>query len=483
MKSVTVKERSQPWRDPMTEMKKTEKTPSETAPPPARGGLKISIRHALVVFFLAFFLGIAAGAVKSNTVMAVVKTYDELEVFADILSLIETNYVEEVEPRKLIEGAINGMLRALDPHSSYMTPEMYKEMQVETEGEFGGLGIEITIEDGWLTVVSPMEDTPAWDAGIMPGDKIIRVDGESTHDMTLMEAVRKIRGKKGTDVTLTIMREGFEEPKDFTVTRQIIHTQSVKSEFIDGKWGYARIRSFAKDTAAELAAALDEFNEKGMQGLLLDLRNNPGGLLSQAVEVADQFLDKGELIVYTRGRLPNQNMRFTAKTEQEEPYYPVVVLVNHGSASASEIVAGALQDLKRALVVGVTTFGKGSVQTIIPLKGGAGLRLTTSRYYTPSGRQIQEVGIEPDVVVEQTLPAAPQAKKIEPMREEDLLNHMRGVKPDKKKEKEAEPVAKEPPHRKVVDLEKDVQLRRALDLLKSWNVIDQIREHQRAVKD
>ncbi|MGK7346564.1 MAG: S41 family peptidase [Candidatus Nitrospinota bacterium M3_3B_026] len=464
----------------MTENKETEKTSPGAAEASKGGAFRIPVRHALVAFFLAFFLGIAAGAVKSNTVLAVVKTYDELEVFADVLSLIETNYVEEVEPNKLIEGAINGMLRALDPHSSYMTPEMYKEMQVETEGEFGGLGIEITIQDGWLTVVSPMEDTPAWEAGIEPGDKIIRVEGESTHDMTLMEAVRKIRGKTGTDVTITIMREGFEEPKDFTVTRRIIHVKSVRSDMLEDRWGYVRIRNFSKDTADELDEALDEFKEKGMQGLLLDLRNNPGGLLSQAVEVADQFLDKGELIVYTKGRLPNQNMRFTAKTEHEEPYYPVVVLVNHGSASASEIVAGALQDLKRALVVGIATFGKGSVQTIIPLKGDAALRLTTSRYYTPSGRQIQEVGIEPDVVVEQAPPPAPSSKP-EPMKEEDLLNHLRGAPPEKKKEKEAEPEAKEPSSRKVVDLEKDVQLRRALAILESWNKIDQIREHQRAV--
>lgn len=442
---------------------------------PKRG---VTARQALIAFFLAFFLGIAVGTVRSNTVLAVADTYDELETFADVLSLVETNYVEDVDPKKLVEGAINGMLRALDPHSSYMTPEFYKEMQVETEGEFGGLGIEITIEDGWLTVVTPMEDTPAWKAGVKAGDKIVKVDGEPTHDMTLMESVRKIRGKRGTKVTITIMREGFEEPKDFIITREIIHIESVKSQMLPDKYGYIRIRNFSKDTGDELTKALSEFQSQGMKGLVLDLRNNPGGLLNQAVEVSEQFLDKGELIVYTKGRLPSQNLRFASKKEKEGKDYPMVALVNQGSASASEIVAGALQDLKRAVVVGTQTFGKGSVQTIIPLKGDAGLRLTTARYYTPAGRQIQGVGITPDIVVEQTEPAA-KVKKATTIREKDLKNHLERF-PGEKEEETGAPAKAEPEtengKRPVADLEKDVQLQRAVAVLKSWEIISDIQK-------
>ncbi len=343
----------------------------------------------LLTFLAALALGVAVGSFNSNKVFAVVRSYDHLETFADVLTLIESDYVEEVAPNKLIEGAIDGMLRSLDPHSSYMTAEMFKEMQVETEGEFGGLGIEITMQDGWLTIVTPMEETPAWKVGLKPGDKIIKVEGAPTHEMSLMDAVRLMRGKRGTPVTLTIVREGFEEPREFTIIRDIIHVTSVKSLMLPDNYGYVRLRSFSKDTGQEMRAAIEELKKQGMKGLILDLRNNPGGLLNQAVEVSEYFLKKGELVVYTKGRMPNQNMRFTAKNPSGDDDYPLVVLVNQGSASASEIVAGALQDLKRAIVIGVTSFGKGSVQTIIPLRGDAGLRLTTARYYTPSGRQIQ----------------------------------------------------------------------------------------------
>jgi len=436
---------------------------------------------AMVGFVFALTLGLAIGGLfKTNSVLAVVNTYSELEVFADILSLVENNYVEEVESKKLVEGAINGMLRSLDPHSSYMTPELFKEMQVETEGEFGGLGIEITIENNWLTIVAPMEDTPAWRVGLKAGDRIAKVDGELTHDMSLMQAVRKMRGKPGTEVVITIVREEFEEPKDFKIVREVIHVTSVKYQMLPGDWGYIRIRNFSKDTGSDAEKAIKELTGDGMKGLVLDLRNDPGGLLSQAVTVSELFLNKGELIVYTKGRMANQNHRFTA-SKGEIMDMPMVVLVNEGSASASEIVAGALQDLKRAIIIGTQTFGKGSVQTIIPLKGNAGLRLTTARYYTPSGRQIQGVGIEPDVIVEQELPAKEKAPKRKALREKDLKNHLENNGSDGKPKKD-KANEKMPPKskftdksRRIVDLEKDTQLQRAISVLKSWSIISDMR--------
>ncbi len=436
---------------------------------------------AMAGIIFALTLGLAIGGLfKTSSVLAVVNTYSELEVFADILSLVENNYVEEVESKKLVEGAINGMLRSLDPHSSYMTPELFKEMQVETEGEFGGLGIEITIENNWLTIVTPMEDTPAWRIGLKAGDRIAKVDGELTHDMSLMQAVRKMRGKPGTEVTITIVREEFEEPKDFKIVREVIHVTSVKYQMLPDNWGYIRIRNFSKDTGSDAENAIKELTEDGMKGLVLDLRNDPGGLLSQAVTVSELFLNKGELIVYTKGRMANQNHRFTA-SKGETMDMPMVVLVNEGSASASEIVAGALQDLKRAIIIGTQTFGKGSVQTIIPLKGNAGLRLTTARYYTPSGRQIQGVGIEPDVIVEQKLPSKEKTRKRKALREKDLKNHLEnngsdGRGADDEASKKTPPKSKfTDKARRIVDIEKDVQLQRAISVLKSWSIISDMR--------
>ncbi|MDH5478991.1 MAG: S41 family peptidase [Nitrospinota bacterium] len=441
----------------------------------------MSRKYSLLAVGAAFFSGLfLALAMLSNNVMAEVKTYDNLETFANIISLVEQNYVDNVETTKLVEGAINGMLRSLDPHSSYMTPEMYKEMQVETEGEFGGIGIEITIKDDLLTIVAPIEDTPAWKVGLQAGDRIVRVDGESTFDMSLMEAVRKMRGKRGTEVVITIVREGFDQPKDFTIMRDVIHVTSVKYQMLPDKWAYAKVRSFSKDTANDLETALNTMKTEGFKGLVLDLRNDPGGLLNQAVAVSELFLDKGEMIVYTRGRMPNQNMEFTSERKIKDNDYPMVVLVNRGSASASEIVAGALQDLKRALVVGTQTFGKGSVQTIIPLAENSGLRLTTARYYTPLGRQIHEIGITPDIVIEQRAPEiAPDTSG--PSVKEKIkakVNGDNGHGADKPKE-EAAPARKEEETKEqtkpsAVDLEKDYQLQRAIGVLKSWELINKI---------
>lgn len=433
----------------------------------------------LLTFLVALLIGLAVGSFDSGKVFAVVRSYDHLETFADVLTLIESDYVEEVSPDKLIEGAIDGMLRSLDPHSSYMTPDMFKEMQVETEGEFGGLGIEITMQDGWLTIVTPMEDTPAWNAGLKPGDKIIMVDGSPTHEMSLMDAVRMMRGKRGTPVTLTIAREGFEEPREYTIVRDLIHVVSVKSAMLSDNYGYVRIRSFSKDTGAEMRAAVEKLKKEGMKGLVLDLRNNPGGLLNQAVEVSEYFLKKGELVVYTKGRMPNQNMRFTVKNPSGDDDYPLVVLVNQGSASASEIVAGALQDLKRAIIVGVTSFGKGSVQTIIPLRGDAGLRLTTARYYTPSGRQIQGVGILPDIKVDEKWleDEEIEGKKRNAVREKDLPNHLDPEGTSKKKKK-SDDKEKKSLLRPIADPEHDVQLQRAIGVLKSWDIIRDVESRQ-----
>lgn len=465
---------------------------------PKNAGPKRSRLSSPAVVFITFFIGATFGVINSSSVLAVVKTYDDLEVFADVLNLVETNYVDPVTSNKLIEGSINGMLRALDPHSSYMTPEVYKEMQAETEGEFGGIGIEITTENGVLTVVAPMEETPAWRAGVKAGDKIVKVNGESTYEMTLMDAVRKMRGKRGTTVTITIMRDGFEDPRDFTLVRDVIKVASVKNQLLEDNWGYLRIRNFSKDTSQETSKALAEMKKQGMKGLVLDLRNDPGGLLNQAVEVTDLFVNKGDLIVYTKGRIKTQDMKFSAQKGSANGMYPLVVLVNHGSASASEIVAGALQDLKRAILVGNQTFGKGSVQTIIPLKGDAGLRLTTARYYTPSGRQIQGVGITPDIVVEQ--PEEDKPVQAEPKKDKDKdkdrkraireqdLPHALDVdkardkdkpapsgKPNDDKGKETTDNSKQTLEingkRPLVDMEKDVQLQRAVSVLKSWEII------------
>ena len=361
-----------------------------------------------------------AGAVMANRLPFQGDSYEELKTFTEVLSYVEANYVQEVEPEKLIHGAIRGMLRTLDSHSSFMPPAVYREMQVETEGRFGGLGIEITIRDDILTVVSPIEGTPAYRAGIKSADRIVTVEGESTKDMSLIEAVKRLRGPADTNVTIGIMREGFTEPKDFTLTRAIIHIRSVDSKMLPDGVGYVKLRSFHKNTSEELAAELEELDQSNVNSLILDLRNNPGGLLEQAIAVADEFIGGGKLLVYTKGRLANQNMKGFSKSEGSHADYPMVILVNGGSASASEIVAGALQDLERAKLVGTKTFGKGSVQTIIPLSNGSGLRLTTAKYYTPSGRVIHEKGIVPDVIIEEPPPPKDEEGKPQPLRRRRL---------------------------------------------------------------
>src|SRR5215831_12061342 len=325
------------------------------------------------------------------------EVYEDLKTFSEVLNAVQKNYVDETKVKDLVQGAIRGMLATLDPHSAYMTPEMYKEMQVETKGEFGGVGIQIGVKENRLAVIAPIEGTPAHRAGIKAGDFITKVNDESTKDLSLMDAVQKMRGPKGTKVNLTIQRDGTPELLQFTLVRDTIKIESVKAKTLDNI-GYVRLTQFQEATGRDLSKALKQFKEQKVQGTILDLRNNPGGLLTAAVEVSEQFLPSGKLVVYTKGRESKKDEWFAKGKDQMEDA-PMIVLVNEGSASASEIVAGALQDWGRAVIVGTTSFGKGSVQTILPLGDGSGLRLTTAKYYTPKGRSIQSTGIMPDIVV------------------------------------------------------------------------------------
>ena len=435
-------------------------------------------RRGLVIFGWILIVSLAIGGLLVSemplkSAVADSQEYQDLRLFTEALTIIKNTYVEEVNTQDLIYGALKGMLRTLDPHSGFMPPEEYKEMQIDTRGEFGGLGIQIGIKKGMLTVIAPIEDTPAWKAGIKAGDKIIKVEGESTRDMTLFEAVKKMRGPKGTTVTITIMREGWKEPKDFTITRAVIKIKSVKYRVVDDGIGYVKINQFQERTAAELSNALKKLTDKKIDSLVLDLRNNPGGLLKSAVDVTEQFLPPEKLVVYIKGRSVKKTEYLT---KGDRPYYdtlPMIVMVNHGSASASEIVAGALKDWKRAVLLGVKTFGKGSVQSVIPLSGGSGLRLTTAKYYTPKGISIQNEGIEPDIVIE--VKVKPEDGEAYPViREKDLEHHLKNEqKPEekepaknKKKEKEIEVAPLQ------VDEENDVQLQMAIDLLKGWRIFE-----------
>jgi carboxyl-terminal processing protease len=394
--------------------------------------------------------------------------YKNLEIFTDVLSLIRSSYVEDVDMEKLVYGAIRGMLNTLDPHSSFLTPEMYEEMQVDTHGEFGGLGIEITIKDGDLIIVSPIEDTPADAAGLQAGDQIIKINGKATRDIEIMEAVRMMRGPKGEAITISVRRSGVPEPLDFTIIRDLIQVKSVKSKLVQSHVGYVRISQFQDRTGSDLKEHLIRLRQENgdqLQGMILDLRNNPGGLLDQAVAVADLFLKDG-LIVYTEGREPEAQMKFSAQQDGTEPEYPLVVLINGGSASAAEIVAGALQDRSRAVILGEQSFGKGSVQTIIPLGDNSGLRLTTARYFTPSGRSIQARGISPDIVVSQ-LKLQPLEKSEAPLREEDLDNHFQP--PPGQQNGQNQNISEE----LVPEDKEDTQLQRAIDLLNGINILKQ----------
>ena len=406
----------------------------------------VLISSLLLILTLSLGGGVAS---KGNDTAA---TYENLRLFTEVLSIVQSQYVDEVPPKDLIYNAIKGTLRGLDPHSSFLDPDMYREMQVETSGSFGGLGIEITLRDDVLTVVAPIEGTPAYRAGIQPGDRILKIEGLSTKDMQLADAVKRMRGKPGSKITVTIVREGWTEPKDFLITREQIRVQSVKNNQLEPGIEYIRLRQFQEQTSNDLETALEKYSKEGkIQGLVLDLRNNPGGLLTSAVEVTEKFLEPGKLVVYTEGRVRNQNMRFSSNAKRSFTDFPVVVLVNQGSASASEIVAGALQDYGRAVVLGTQSFGKGSVQTIIPLSDGSGLRLTTAKYFTPKGRSIHGKGITPDILVE-----GPKTTAL----------NTTGENPNP-----TPPVVETPQEQ----LKRDPQLQRALDLLKAMKILDKTR--------
>jgi carboxyl-terminal processing protease len=436
-------------------------------------------RKVWIVSLLVLFLLVFLGWGRIHRVGADIDTtFEKLKIFADVLAIVEKNYVEPVNAGKAIQGAINGMLETLDPHSSYMSPEVFKEMQTETRGSFEGLGFEITSRDKILTVVAPIEDTPAFRAGIQSGDQILRIDAKSTRDMSLMDAVKRLRGPRGSAVTITIMRPSFTEPQDFTITRDVIPIRSVRWKLLEEGYGYIKINQFIEKTYPDMKKALEQLDgkEEKLKGLVLDLRNDPGGLLDQAVKVADEFLDSG-LIVYTEGRVEGQKMKFFVQKKERVREYPMIVLVNAGSASASEIVAGALQDHGRAVILGTQTFGKGSVQTIIPLEDGSALRLTTARYFTPKGRSIQAQGITPDILVADATPEAKRVGAPRTIREKDLEHHLQG-------EMEKEPAEKTP--EKVPELSKkpapaaggegkeDPPLDRALELLKTWRILNKL---------
>ena len=440
-------------------------------------------RAGMTIFLVAVCGTLLVSSWLARKVSAVGRdAYQNIEVFANVLTLVQKNYVDDVATDKLIDGAINGMLSSLDPHSAYLTPELYRELQVDTSGSFGGLGIEIAQRNGILTVVSPIEDTPAYRAGIRSGDQIVKIDSEFTKDMTLPQAVKLMRGAEGTKIKLTIRREKDPDWITLTLRREVIQIKSVKFRVLEPHYGYLRITQFQERTERDARAALLQLEKEtgSLRGLVLDLRNNPGGLLSQSVRVSDLFLDSG-LVVYTEGRLENQVQKYPARQGQEPlaHEYPMVVLVNGGSASASEIVAGALQDHKRALVLGTQTFGKGSVQTILPLPDGqAAIRLTTARYFTPNGRSIQATGITPDIIMEPppliatagTSEAPPDA-----ISERNLPGHLEGAGEERKAP--ADPSGREGAKPPGADLSgapaadaPDPMLDRALEMLKSWNV-------------
>lgn len=387
------------------------------------------------------------------------KGFENLHIFSKVLSQVEKNYVEEVDDGQLIQNAIRGLLSSLDPHTVYMPPIAYKELKVDTAGKFGGVGVEVWVKGGLLTVVAPVEGTPAEKAGLKSGDKIIKIDGVPTRDLDLSEAVLKMRGKVGSKITLTIVRDDPKKPVDYTMARELIRIPSIRSEILEKEYGYVKIRSFQERVARDLNKELEKFAKaNALKGLILDLRDNPGGLLDQAVDVSDLFLDKG-VIVTTESRGKEIDKR-EAKGEGTQPNYPIIVLVNGGTASASEIVAGALQDHARAVVLGTQTFGKGSVQTVIEMDDGSALKLTIALYFTPKGRSIQAHGIMPDIVVEEQ-PETAKAEKTN-IREQDLPGHL---------EVPSERIESTTPSKVLTPSGKvDYQKKAALDYLKSWDI-------------
>ncbi len=422
---------------------------------------------ALLVAGMTIGVSLAMGVgVFANKAPLQGLSLNDLRSFTDVFSRVKNDYVTEVPDKKLIENAIRGMLSGLDPHSSYLNKEEFSELQAGTSGQFGGLGIEVGMENGFVKVIAPIDDTPAQRAGIQAGDLIIRLDDTPVKGMTLSDAVKRMRGKPGTDITLTIVREGVDKPLKITITRSVVKVRSVKSKMYDKGYGYIRITQFQAKTGEALTAELRKLVKQAggkLKGLVLDLRNNPGGVLSASVTVSDAFLEKG-LIVFTKGRVRDSRLRFSATEGDLINGAPMVVLVNGGSASASEIVAGALQDHRRAIIMGEKTFGKGSVQTILPARGGTAVKLTTARYFTPSGRSIQVKGIVPDVVVENLQVSHRRKPSLKQIKEKDLSHHLENNTISSKQKKK-------PKSGKAKSLaETDFQLSEALNLLKGLHI-------------
>lgn len=425
------------------------------------------LRTGLIAAF-AFCLGV--GITAKNSVSAEIDKnapplpLEDLQVFSEIFGKIKSDYVESVDDKTLLRNAIEGMLSGLDPHSNYLDPESFTDMRIGTEGKFGGLGIEVSMENGFVKVVAPIDDTPAYNAGIKAGDLITKLDDTPVKGMTLNEAVTRMRGEPGSVIQLTVVREGESNPLVFDITRAEIKISSVKQELIQDGYGYVRITQFQSSTAESLREAISKLKKDSggpLNGLVLDLRNNPGGVLNGAISVSDVFLTKG-LIVSTRGRNPESELRFTATPNDYLDGAPLVVLVNSGSASASEIVAGALQDHKRAVIMGTNTFGKGSVQTILPMNNGAALKITTARYYTPNDRSIQATGIEPDIEVANVDIQELQKNQQDRVREIDLAGHLEN-------ENGGEEASDKKPSQNLVD--RDYQVREALNLLKGMHIV------------
>ncbi|HTZ11729.1 MAG TPA: S41 family peptidase [Candidatus Margulisiibacteriota bacterium] len=410
---------------------------------------------ALISGFLVFaFVSWARSAIETKKKD---EMYRQVQLFADTVAIIQSEYVDEVSPKDLIYGSLKGMLSALDPHSQFMDPDTYNELKVDTEGKFGGVGIEITVKDALLTVVTPIDDTPAWRAGIKAGDRIVRINNEMTRDMTLSEAVKKMRGRPGETVNLTILRESQKKVLEFKIVRDIIKIKDVKeARILEDGIGYIRLVEFRENAPQEINSALENLSKTALTGLILDLRNNPGGLLEVAVKVTEKFIEPGKIIVTTKGRKVSQNMEFRSHEEHPILNIPMVVLINEGSASGSEIVAGCLQDYKRAIILGMKSFGKGSVQTVIPLSDGSGLRLTTSKYFTPLGKVIHEKGVMPDIVVESEEKIGPEEETKKQAKPQDVFEEIeKKEKTDKSKESE-----------KAFEYKDDNQLMQAINVLK-----------------
>jgi carboxyl-terminal processing protease len=452
---------------------------------PANGGVMNSTLRTFMVLTIGLTLGVSLAighgvlAEKEEAAYTPIPL-NELRSLTEVFGRIKQDFVEPVTDKTLLENAIRGMLSGLDPHSTYLDAEGYKDLQVGTTGEFGGLGIEVGMEDGFVKVISPIDDTPAQRAGVQAGDLIVRLDSKPVKGMTLHQAVNIMRGKVGTDIVLTIVREGEDKPLEITITRDTIKVQSVKGRVLEDGFGYVRISQFQSHTGENLAKQIGKIREESkgkISGLILDLRNNPGGVLNAAVEVSDAFLEKG-LIVYTQGRIPDSELKFSATPNELIDGAPMIVLVNGGSASASEIVAGALQDHKRAIIMGTQTFGKGSVQTILPLKNNTALKLTTARYYTPSGRSIQASGIVPDIELDRIKIASVDNNDNVQIKEADLARHLESSEEngdeengngDKKKSNKEQDKKKE-----LLNLAKtDYQLYAALNMLKGLTILRQ----------